>query len=102
MVRRSHISRQTRRVLTILLEDPHKPWHGYDLCKITELKSGTLYPILMRLKDDGLLTSSWQMPDDNGSRPRHIYQLSAAGIEFATAQQKEPNLVTKLNPSVTT
>ena len=34
--------------------------HGYSLAKQTELKSGTLYPILIRLADRGLVEACWQ------------------------------------------
>jgi PadR family transcriptional regulator PadR len=44
-----------------------RAWHyGYELSQITGLKSGTLYPILMRLCDRG-----------------HVYRLTAAGVAFA-------------------
>jgi PadR family transcriptional regulator PadR len=34
-----------------------KVW--YELSEATRLQSGTLYPILMRLADQGLLASQW-------------------------------------------
>jgi DNA-binding PadR family transcriptional regulator len=38
-----------------MLEQRPRAWqYGYELSQITELKSGTLYPILMRLSDRGL------------------------------------------------
>jgi len=36
------------------------PQYGYALMKAADLKSGTLYPILMRLIDRGFLTTSWE------------------------------------------
>ncbi len=42
------ISPQTLRVFEALLEEPAAWRYGYDLSHETELKSGTLYPILMR------------------------------------------------------
>lgn len=53
---------------------------------ISELKSanllvveGTLYPLLTRLKNNGLLTYNWQ--ESNSGPPRKYYTLSPAGIE---------------------
>ena len=48
--------------------------YGYQLGKDLarhglETEEGTLYPILRRLQDQGLLTSSW---DTRGSRPRSV------------------------------
>jgi PadR family transcriptional regulator len=61
-----------------------RAWHyGYDLSRITELKSGTLYPILMRLSARGVLESKWQPPAQEGRPPRHMYRLTAAGVSFA-------------------
>ena len=38
---------------------------------------GTLYPILHRLENDGLLTSTWRKPD--GGRRRKYYALTDKG-----------------------
>ena len=72
-------SEQTLALLAILIEQPRKWRHGYDLSKDTGLKSGTLYPILMRLCDRGLLESEWEKPSESGRPPRHVYRLTTAG-----------------------
>ena len=53
---------------------------------ISELKSanllvveGTLYPLLTRLKNNGLLTYNWQ--ESTSGPPRKYYTLSPAGAE---------------------
>ncbi|MEL7452069.1 MAG: PadR family transcriptional regulator [Pseudomonadota bacterium] len=89
MPRRSNISPQTRKVIARLFEDPGIWWHGYDLCRVLELKSGTLYPILMRLKKQGMLEAAWQDPSKPGRPPRQVYQLSAEGRTLAAAQKAE-------------
>ena len=43
-----------------------------------EIEQGTLYPLLRRLEEQGLLQSEWNV---EGSRPRRYYQLSPAGAE---------------------
>ena len=59
-------------------------WHyGYDLSRLTEMKSGTLYPILMRLCDRGVLESKWQPAVQEGRPPRHMYRLTSPGLVFA-------------------
>lgn len=68
-----------------------RAWHyGYDLSRVTELKSGTLYPILIRLSDRGLLESKWQPPVQEGRPPRHMYRLTSAGVVFARDALLEP------------
>ena len=76
-------SKQTFALLAVLMEQPRKWRHGYDLSKGTGLKSGTLYPILMRLGDRGLLQSKWEAPLEGGRPPRHMYRLTASGVAIA-------------------
>lgn len=44
-----------------------------------EIEQGTLYPLLRRLEDQGLLESEWNV---EGSRPRRYYVISSAGREL--------------------
>lgn len=76
-------SLQTRAVLAALLEKPLAWRHGYDLSKATGLKSGTLYPLLIRLSDSGFLESKWEEPDQPGKPARHAYRLTASGKTLA-------------------
>jgi DNA-binding PadR family transcriptional regulator len=62
--------------------------HGYDLMKETGLSSGTLYPLLMRMADSGLIESEWREPEKLGRPARHTYRLTAAGIALAQASEK--------------
>jgi PadR family transcriptional regulator PadR len=83
MPRKPNNSRQTRALLAALLERSRSWRHGYDLSKETGLKSGTLYPLLMRLGEQGLLESRWEEAERRGLPPRHAYRLTAAGLAFA-------------------
>ena len=66
-----------------MAEHPGAWQHGYDLSKKTGLKSGTLYPLLIRLSDQGLLDSRWEEPERQGMPPRHAYKLTPNGLTFA-------------------
>ncbi len=68
------------------MDEPRKWQHGYDLSKATGLMSGTLYPILMRLSERGLLDHKWLPSQDAGRPPRHVYRLTAKGIAYAKEQ----------------
>lgn len=57
--------------------------HGYDLMKDTGLLSGTLYPLLMRMTDQGLVEAEWQEPTQPGRPARHAYRLTAKGLALA-------------------
>lgn len=76
-------SEQTTTVLLALAEDATTWRHGYDLCQQTELKAGTMYPILIRLADRGLLETTWETEIPVGRPPRHLYRLTEAGLELA-------------------
>ncbi|WP_405053574.1 PadR family transcriptional regulator [Sphingobium sp. WCS2017Hpa-17] len=63
--------------------------HGYDLMKETGLASGTLYPLLMRMTEQGLVEAEWREPAQPGRPPRHAYRLTAAGMALALDRQGE-------------
>jgi PadR family transcriptional regulator, regulatory protein PadR len=73
------------RVLRVFLADPSARHYGYDLMKAARLSSGTLYPMLARLHDQGLVTAAWetQAGDVAGRPPRKYYQLTGEGIRVA-------------------
>jgi len=77
-------SAQSIRVLYALAADPARWRYGYDLATEVHLKSGSLYPILVRLADRGLLETSWE-PGVGSRPPRHMYRLTSAGREFVAA-----------------
>ena len=84
MASRSEFSAQTLSVLAALCQEPSQWQHGYALAKQTGLKSGTLYPILIRLADRDLVEACWQDEPTPGRPRRHLYRLTAAGLASAT------------------
>jgi len=91
------LTKPLERVLRVFLADTSARHHGYDLMKAARLPSGTLYPMLARLQDQGLVTSEWEPPpaDANGRPPRKYYQLTGEGIravrlELAQAASDAP------------
>jgi PadR family transcriptional regulator PadR len=83
MARKPNNSAQTRKLLAAMLRQPRAWRYGYELSKQTDLKSGTLYPLLIRLSDQGFLESQWQEPERPGKPPRHAYKLTSSGLAFA-------------------
>ncbi len=77
---RSRFSAQTLPVLAALCAQPSRWHHGYALAGQTGLKSGTLYPILIRLADRGLVEACWQEQPQPGRPRRHLYRLTAARL----------------------
>ena len=66
-------------MLRVLAADPTAWRHGYELCVEVGVPAGTMYPILIRLADRGLLEATWETAPRHGRPPRHLYRLTGAG-----------------------
>jgi transcriptional regulator len=72
-----------------------EPMHGWGITERIEQWSeevlcvgqGTLYPALYRLERQGLITSDWQITENN--RRARYYQLTAAGRKHLTQEIKD-------------
>ena len=82
MTRSRRPSPQTVAVLNALAADPSVWRHGYELGQQVGLKAGSLYPILIRLCDRGLLDAAWETDPPQGRPPRHLYRLTGAGARL--------------------
>jgi PadR family transcriptional regulator PadR len=83
MSRTRRPSPQTAAVVLALAQEP-AAWHyGYQLCQDLGLKAGSMYPILMRLADRGLLETAWERDAPEGRPPRHLYRLTGPGRVLA-------------------
>jgi PadR family transcriptional regulator PadR len=78
-------SAQTVAVLLALAANPAAWRHGYELCQQVGLKAGSMYPILMRLADRGLLETTWETDAPPGRPPRHLYRLTGPGLDLAVS-----------------
>src|SRR5262245_37147604 len=98
------LSPQTVAVLLALADQASRWSHGYDLCRTLGLKAGTVYPILMRLAERGLVETAWEDEPPQGRPPRHLYRLSPAGAEHARevrgaeAQRRAAGVTRRLAP----
>jgi transcriptional regulator len=81
----------TELLILALLEA--RPRHGYDIGKLIEARSsgritfriGSLYPVLVRLEDRGLITGRWT--EKAGERRRRFYRLTAEGRKVLAQQR---------------
>lgn len=87
MTRDRKPSPQTQALLRALAAQPQAWRHGYDLARETGLKSGTLYPLLIRLTEQGMLEAEWRPAITPGRPPRHAYRLTAAGVALAATAE---------------
>ncbi|MEU7584866.1 PadR family transcriptional regulator [Micromonospora sp. NPDC049230] len=73
------------KVLAALLAEPDEQRYGLDLMRLTGLPSGTLYPVLHRLREAGWLAADWEPidPVQAGRPARRYYRLTAEGAAQA-------------------
>ena len=78
---------QTVLVLQALLKDPGRELYGLEISEETGLLPGTASPILLRLENEGWVTSRWEDIDPSAEkRPkRRYYRLTASGAAQASA-----------------
>lgn len=79
----------------LLLIRKHKRMYGLELLERLEdhalsLKEGTLYPLLNRMTEDGLLQSSWDTENIKG-HPRKFYSLTKKGTQSLAEMEDEFN-----------
>jgi PadR family transcriptional regulator PadR len=79
---------QTLKVLALFLEDARVEWYGFGLVERAKIKSGTLYPILIRLEKAGWLESRLEEIDSSeaGRPARRMYSLTGEGEAAARAE----------------
>lgn len=71
-------------LLRLIAEDPS---YGYELVQrldrrssgLIEIREGTLYPVLYRMEDAGLIAAEWETPERG--TPRKYYSITVSGRE---------------------
>lgn len=71
------------RVLAVLAADPAEGSFGNELAKALNKPTGSIYPMLTRLLDAGLVTAKWEKidPSEAGRPKRKMYLITASGQE---------------------
>jgi PadR family transcriptional regulator, regulatory protein PadR len=69
-------------VLGCLLEADEAIW-GLNISVSTGRPTGTVYPLLVRLEQAGLVTSDWEPANDRPGPRRRLYALTPGGQDWA-------------------
>jgi PadR family transcriptional regulator PadR len=99
---RTHLQELRRgSVVVACLAALRESGYGYGLLQTLDeagisVDANTLYPLLRRLEDQGLLTSEW---DTTESRPRKVYRTSRDGEQILAALLED---MSALHASITT
>jgi PadR family transcriptional regulator PadR len=104
------------KVFSELMHDLGAQHYGFEICKASGLASGTVYPILARMEEEGMLTSAWETIDPiaEGRRPRRYYRLTgegqaqarqvlleAADLVSVAGRSRSPSVLPRLRGAVT-
>jgi len=86
-------------IVIAVLSQLDQPQYGYSLIKQLsdrdfEIDQGTLYPLLRRLEERGLLESEWVVEGD--TRPRKYYRISPTGEQILASLKDEWHTLVKV------
>lgn len=59
--------------------------HGFDIVEAIGVRGGTVYPLLRRLEERGLVSAEWEEPEvgrQEGRPSRRYYRLTPAAAPF--------------------
>ena len=94
MRRKKDVQQGSLALMVLKTLDVLGPQHGYGLAKrieqisgdVLSVNQGTLYPLLLKLEQDGAIASEWG-PSDNNRRAR-FYRLTAVGRRQLQAETR--------------
>lgn len=95
-------------MLQLFVDEPERERFGLEIIKQAGIPSGSLYPILHRLEERGLLLASWEemaTAVEQRRRPRRRYRLDADRravarelLAEARADQRQSSASPRLRP----
>ncbi len=99
---RSDIWQGTLAIMVLRTLDTMGPQHGYGLASRIEqisgnrlsVNHGTLYPVLLKLEQEGSIKSTWGASANN--RRARFYRITPAGRKQLAAEQRHWNQTTEI------
>lgn len=95
MKRKKDVQQGTLALMVLKTIDVLGPLHGYAIAKRIEqisgdllsVNQGTLYPVLLRLEQEGAITSDWATSENN--RRARFYRLTRAGHKLLESEKRD-------------
>ena len=95
MKARTDVRQGTLALMVLKTLDVLGPLHGYAIARRIEqisgdlltLNQGTLYPVLLKLEQEGSIDSEWGVSDNN--RKAKYYKLTRAGRKFLGREERD-------------
>jgi PadR family transcriptional regulator, regulatory protein PadR len=95
MKQKSDVRQGTLALMVLKTLDVLGPLHGYGVARRVEqisgdllaVNQGTLYPVLLKLEQEGAIASEWGASENN--RRARFYKLTRAGRKLLEAETRE-------------
>jgi PadR family transcriptional regulator, regulatory protein PadR len=95
MKQKQDVLQGTLALMVLKTLDVLGPLHGYGIARRIEqisgdllsVNQGTLYPVMLRLEQEGAITSEWG-PSENNRRAR-FYRLTRAGHKLLDTERRD-------------
>ena len=92
---RRDVQQGTLALMVLKTLDVRGPLHGYGLARRIEqisgdllsVNQGTLYPLLLKLEDEGAIASDWGVSENN--RRARFYRITGAGRRQLRAESRD-------------
>lgn len=93
--RKQDVQQGTLALMVLKTLDVLGPLHGYGIARRIEqisgellsVNQGTLYPLVLRLEQEGAIASDWGVSENN--RRARFYRLTHAGRKLLDAEKRE-------------
>jgi PadR family transcriptional regulator PadR len=95
MKQKTDVQRGTLALMVLRTIEVLGPLHGYGIARRIEqisgdvltVNQGTLYPVLLRLEQEGAIASEWR-PSENNRRAR-FYRLTSTGRKLLDTEKQD-------------
>ncbi len=92
---KSDVPQGTLALMVLKTLDVLEPQHGYGIARRIEqisgdllsVNQGTLYPVLLKLEQEGVIASAWRASENN--RRARYYRLTRAGRKRLLAETRQ-------------
>jgi transcriptional regulator len=99
---RNEVWQGTLAIMVLKSLDAMGPQHGYGIArrieqisnKLLSVNHGTLYPVLLKLEQEGSIASAWGVSDNN--RKAKFYRLTRAGKKQLASEKRHWQQTTEI------
>jgi transcriptional regulator len=102
MTNKTDVWQGTLALMVLKTLDALGPQHGYGIAKrieqtsgdVLSINQGTLYPVLLKLEQEGSISSEWGVSENN--RKAKFYRITKSGKKELAAEEREWQTATEI------